>query len=159
MVCNHAADDDHDDDDDDYDDYGDDTEDGFFRCEVCRDKSTHQCFPQPHKDWGWSVNSIKKVAKTNNLVKRKYCRWNSKKGLNVYIPQIVLVLKFTFQFRCQPECEEEYIQPEIHRFVSFNCHKILESHQNQERKSPKLQNQESTRGGSGCLCIRELQVG
>lgn len=53
-------------------------------CEVCRDKSTHQCFPQPHKDWGW----------------------------------------------CQPECEEEYIQPEIHRkvheaavdaFVYENC--------------------------------------
>ena len=64
MVCNHGDDDyndqdDNNDDDDDDDEDGDD-DDGDFRCEVCRDKSTHQCFPQPHKDWGWSVQKSKK---------------------------------------------------------------------------------------------------
>ena len=55
MVCNHTDDGDEDSDDDD-----DDDDDVVFRCEVCRDKSTHQCFPQPHKDWGWSVQKSKK---------------------------------------------------------------------------------------------------
>ena len=64
---------------------------------------------------------------------------------------ISLKLAF-YYFRCQPECEEEYIQPEIHRFVSFNCQNIHQDH-----KIP-TKHQESTRGSSGCFCIRELQV-
>ena len=35
-----------------------------------------------------------------------------------------LSINLLFYFRCQPECEEEYIQPEIHKFASFTCHNI-----------------------------------